>query len=59
MEINESKYLNFGGKRKLPIILQSEISECGLACVLMIASILDIALIWLVLEENSIYQTKD
>ncbi|PAJ72103.1 hypothetical protein CJF42_23055 [Pseudoalteromonas sp. NBT06-2] len=30
--------LDFGGKRKLPLILQSEISECGLACVLMIAS---------------------
>lgn len=30
--------LNFSGRRKLPVILQSEACECGLACLAMIAS---------------------
>ncbi|MGA8691937.1 MAG: cysteine peptidase family C39 domain-containing protein, partial [Methyloceanibacter sp.] len=30
--------LNFSGRRTLPVILQSEASECGLACLAMIAS---------------------
>ena len=30
--------LNFSGRHKLPLILQSEASECGLACLAMIAS---------------------
>jgi ATP-binding cassette subfamily B protein RaxB len=30
--------LNFSGKRRLPVILQSEACECGLACLAMIAS---------------------
>lgn len=30
--------LNFSGSRRLPVILQSEASECGLACLAMIAS---------------------
>ena len=30
--------LNFTGRRRLPIIIQSEASECGLACLAMIAS---------------------
>ncbi len=30
--------LDFGWKKKFPIILQSEISECGLACLGMVAS---------------------
>ena len=30
--------LNFTGRRRLPIIIQSETSECGLACLAMIAS---------------------
>ncbi|MDW4499225.1 cysteine peptidase family C39 domain-containing protein [Sulfitobacter sp. D35] len=30
--------LQFGWGRKLPVILQSEASECGLACLAMIAS---------------------
>lgn len=29
--------LNFTGSRRLPVILQTEIAECGLACVAMIA----------------------
>ncbi|WP_077339701.1 peptidase domain-containing ABC transporter [Pseudocolwellia agarivorans] len=32
------KLLNFNDKRKLPSILQSEASECGLACLSMISS---------------------
>ena len=30
--------LNFSGRRRLPVILQSEACECGLACLAMIAS---------------------
>ena len=30
--------LNFTGRRKLPIIVQSEAAECGLACLAMVAS---------------------
>ena len=30
--------LNFSGRRTLPVILQSEACECGLACLAMIAS---------------------
>ena len=30
--------LNFSGRRTLPVILQSEAAECGLACLAMIAS---------------------
>jgi ATP-binding cassette, subfamily B, bacterial CvaB/MchF/RaxB len=30
--------LNLGGKRRLPIILQAEHSECGLACIAMVAA---------------------
>ena len=30
--------LNFSGRRRLPLILQSEACECGLACLAMIAS---------------------
>jgi ATP-binding cassette subfamily B protein RaxB len=30
--------LNFSGRRKLPVILQSEACECGLACLAMVAS---------------------
>src|SRR3712207_4295715 len=30
--------LNFSGRRRLPIILQTEPAECGLACLAMVAS---------------------
>lgn len=30
--------LNFSGRRTLPVIMQSEASECGLACLAMVAS---------------------
>lgn len=30
--------LSYSGKRRVPLIMQSEISECGLACLAMIAS---------------------
>jgi ATP-binding cassette, subfamily B, bacterial CvaB/MchF/RaxB len=30
--------LNFSGRRALPVIMQSEASECGLACLAMVAS---------------------
>jgi ATP-binding cassette, subfamily B, bacterial CvaB/MchF/RaxB len=30
--------LDFGGRRRLPLILQSEAAECGLACLAMVAS---------------------
>jgi ATP-binding cassette subfamily B protein RaxB len=30
--------LNFAGRRRLPVIRQSEIAECGLACLAMVAS---------------------
>lgn len=29
--------LNFGGSNRVPIILQTEVAECGLACIAMIA----------------------
>jgi|CXWL01.1.fsa_nt_gi ATP-binding cassette subfamily B protein RaxB len=29
--------LNFSGRRKLPVILQSEVAECGLACLAMVS----------------------
>lgn len=35
---NPSKLLKFSFKSKLPIITQAEITECGLACVVMIAN---------------------
>ena len=31
-------YLNFRGRARLPVILQTEAAECGLACLGMIAS---------------------
>lgn len=31
------EYLNFSSKNKLPVLLQSEASECGLACLVMAA----------------------
>jgi ATP-binding cassette, subfamily B, bacterial CvaB/MchF/RaxB len=30
--------LDFGGRQRLPLILQSEAAECGLACLAMVAS---------------------
>ena len=33
-----SRLLNFGPKRRVPIVLQTEGAECGLACVAMLAS---------------------
>lgn len=30
--------LDFGGRRRLPIYLQTEAAECGLACLAMVAS---------------------
>lgn len=33
-----SRLLNFGGRRRITPILQAEASECGLACIAMIAS---------------------
>jgi len=36
-ETNPTKLLNFGGKKDLPLILQAEATECGLACLAMIA----------------------
>lgn len=35
---NPLSLLNFSGKRRLPIILQTELAECGLACLAMIAT---------------------
>lgn len=32
------EYLNFSFRNKLPVIYQSEVAECGLACIAMIAS---------------------
>jgi len=29
--------LNFTGQRRLPVILQTEAAECGLACLTMVA----------------------
>ncbi|MBW8140139.1 hypothetical protein JBO09_28025, partial [Pseudomonas sp. PAMC 26818] len=34
----ESKKLQFGWRRRLPMLLQTEATECGLACLAMIAS---------------------
>lgn len=34
----QQEYLNFRGRARLPVILQSEAAECGLACLAMIAS---------------------
>ena len=33
----QQQYLNFRGRARLPVILQSEAAECGLACLAMIA----------------------
>ena len=30
--------LHLGGRRQLPIVLQAEYSECGLACLAMVAA---------------------
>lgn len=35
---NPLSLLNFSGKRRLPVMLQTEIAECGLACLAMVAS---------------------
>jgi len=35
---NPLSLLNFSGKRRLPIILQTELAECGLACLAMVAT---------------------
>ncbi len=35
---NPLELLQFSGKRRLPIILQTEVAECGLACLAMVAS---------------------
>ncbi|HRE33154.1 MAG TPA: cysteine peptidase family C39 domain-containing protein, partial [Candidatus Berkiella sp.] len=35
---NPLELLNFSGKRRLPIVLQTEMAECGLACLAMVAS---------------------
>ena len=34
----QQDYLNFRGHTRLPVILQTEAAECGLACLGMIAS---------------------
>ena len=34
----QQEYLNFRGHARLPVILQSEAAECGLACLAMVAS---------------------
>lgn len=36
--MQSSKYLNLNGRRHTPYIAQSEASECGLACIAMVAS---------------------
>lgn len=36
--INPLSLLNFSGKHRLPVILQTEMAECGLACLAMVAS---------------------
>lgn len=40
-ESNKTKFavdlLNFGGCRRMPIVLQTEVAECGLACLAMVA----------------------
>ncbi|MGF6534290.1 ATP-binding cassette subfamily B protein RaxB [Paraburkholderia sp. GAS206C] len=38
MEVNKQPILRFWGKKRVPLILQSEAAECGLACVAMVAS---------------------
>lgn len=35
---SSSELLAYSGKRKVPLVLQSEVAECGLACIAMIAS---------------------
>lgn len=37
-EVRPEGLLRFGGQRRLPVILQTEAAECGLACLAMIAS---------------------
>ena len=32
------EFLNFSGRARLPVILQTEVAECGLACLAMIAA---------------------
>jgi len=32
------EFLNFTGRARLPVILQTELAECGLACLAMIAA---------------------
>jgi ATP-binding cassette, subfamily B, bacterial CvaB/MchF/RaxB len=34
----QQQYLNFRGHSRLPVILQSEAAECGLACLAMVTS---------------------
>ena len=34
----QQEYLNFRGRARLPVILQTEAAECGLACLAMVAS---------------------
>ncbi|EGR1860296.1 peptidase domain-containing ABC transporter [Vibrio cholerae] len=36
--INPNELLSFSGLKRVPVILQSEVSECGLACLAMISS---------------------
>lgn len=40
--INESDevlgLLSYSGKRRVPLVLQAEVAECGLACIAMISS---------------------
>jgi len=36
--INPVSLLSYTGRKKVPIIMQSEVSECGLACIAMISS---------------------
>ena len=35
---NPQRLLSFSGRRQLPVMLQSEMAECGLACLAMVAS---------------------
>ncbi|MDM3871343.1 peptidase domain-containing ABC transporter [Porticoccus sp. W117] len=35
---NPSNLLRFSGRKRLPLILQSEVAECGLACLAMVAN---------------------
>jgi ATP-binding cassette, subfamily B, bacterial CvaB/MchF/RaxB len=34
----QQEYLNFRGRARLPVMLQTEAAECGIACLAMIAS---------------------